>query len=462
MADVFLRQSTASRIRIGIMNGNVVLNQTIFLMLSMVAETVFFTLGINDHKKKRLVFCFFLLKLLLVNWLFSLVLMPMYPESDLIHFLNFVANLVSLIGGCLFCVYVLSVSVSKLCLMLCISEVGAMTCTFVPVYLILLCQGKTMLQYQKQSPGLETLLHIVLSLVAVMAVRLLLRPYMKRLMESPNRHTIGGYLFLTLYVLSGFLVSVLGERGDKQKFIYPGVVTVIAFLVIIFAYMYIQYKQTQYLKLQNENLKLQKDLITEHYQALSNQIELTRKFRHDIANHMHTIENLLDQQANRDTQTDAYANALRERYHKLEEVDYCDNPVIDSAVSNKVKICKENDIPIHISLRRMELGKIEEMDLLALIFNLLDNAIESCTILPKEKRYIEFCCENCRGQMVITISNSACDAGERGELFRSKKKDKQYHGIGMTIVREIVKKYNGQMKITFAEPDFRLQIMLEC
>lgn len=431
------------------------------MMLSMVAETTFFTLAIEENKKKGQIFLFFLLKMALVNWLFGLVLTPMYPESEAIQSLNLFSNFISTIIGCVICTYILSVSVLKLCILLCVSEVASMACTFVPIYMILLCTGKTMLEYQAQRPGWEAVLHILVSLAAIVMTQRLLRPHIKRLVAAADRHRIAGYIFMVLYVVTGFAVTVMGDRGENRKFIYPGVVTAIAVLIFLVVYLYLQHRQTQYLKLQNENLKLQKDLITEHYQLLSNQIELTRRFRHDIFNHMQTIESLLGQADQADAQTDAYVDALKKQYDRLTEVDYCDNYIVDAAVSNKVKICRQKEIPIHISLRHMDLGRIEELDMLGLVFNLLDNAIESCLLLPKEERYIDFCCENCKGQLIISLSNSARDAGKDGNLFQTKKKNKEYHGVGMSIVREIVEKYCGQMKVEFEKSDFRLQIMLQ-
>lgn len=430
-------------------------------MLSMVAETAFFTLAIEEKKKKIQIFLFFLSKMALVNWLLGLVLAPMYPDSEVIQYLNLISNFISLIIGCAVCTYILSISVLKLCLLLCVAEVSSMACTFVPVYLILLCTGKTMTAYQTQRPGWEVLLHVVVTLAAIAVVRRILRPFIRRLVAASDRHRIVGNIFMVLYIMTGFAMTVMGDRGENRKFIYPGVVTAIAVLVFLVGYLYLQHKQTQYLKLQNENLKLQKELIMEHYQSLSSQIELTRRFRHDIVNHMQTIESLLGQAKKQDAQTDAYVDTLKKQYDKLIEVDYCDNYIVDAAVSNKVKICKQKEIPIQISLRRMELGNIEEIDMLGLIFNLLDNAIESCLLLPKEERYITFGCENCKGQLIITLSNSALDAGKNGKLFATKKQDANFHGVGMSIVREIVEKYNGQMQISFEKPDFRLQIMLQ-
>ena len=442
------------------MNCNVILNQTVFLLLSFLTETIIFCDCIRGNRRLKHIVCYFGIKMFLSNWLLGIVFVPWHRDSEILQYVNFLVDIVFTVFGFCLCARLLQLSVVKLCYFFCTAELVAMACTFIPVYLMLLVTGKDMLRYQRQNLGKETALHIGLSLCMLFLIRRLLRPFLERLKSREIKHMRAGYLFVGLFLTTGIIMTILGYQGEEEKFIYPGVTTALAVVFLVLGYLYLQYRQTQYLKLQNENLKLQKDLITEHYQALCNQIELTRKFRHDIANHMQTIERLLSQQTERDEQTDAYVSALKMQYDRITEVDYCDNPIIDAAVSNKVKSCKEKGIPIHISLRAMELGEIKEMDMLGLVFNLLDNAIESCLLMPCEKRYIDFCCETCKGQMVITLSNSACDTGEKGQLFRTKKKDGQYHGTGMTIVREIVKKYDGQMKVSFQEPDFKLQIMM--
>ena len=84
---------------------------------------------------------------------------------------------------------------------------------------------------------------------------------------------------------------------------------------------------------------------------------------------------------------------------------------------------------------------------MAIVGNLLDNAIEACERMGEEdgKRFIEFSLLVKGRNMVLIIGNSF-----NGELKRSgnrylSMKRGSFHGIGLKHVDSIVEKYSGQI-----------------
>ena len=73
---------------------------------------------------------------------------------------------------------------------------------------------------------------------------------------------------------------------------------------------------------------------------------------------------------------------------------------------------------------------------------MLDNAIEACE--NECDPYIEININKQKSFLIINISNRF--TGDFSN--KTKKKDTYYHGIGLSSVNRIVKKYDGQFSIT--------------
>ena len=74
-----------------------------------------------------------------------------------------------------------------------------------------------------------------------------------------------------------------------QSYIMTGIVGII---LVVGSLFYLKEEQRRLYK-ENQNLLLQRRLMEAYDSSLREQIELTRKMRHDIANHLQTLEELM-------------------------------------------------------------------------------------------------------------------------------------------------------------------------
>lgn len=102
--------------------------------------------------------------------------------------------------------------------------------------------------------------------------------------------------------------------------------------------------------------------------------------------------------------------------------------------------------------------QLEHGDIGVLYGNLLDNAIEACCNVPKDKRYIRLENKFISGKMLLIIENSK--SGIRNENLTTTKKDSYSHGRGIKSVRRVVEKYNGTVNFTDKEDVFEVSAML--
>jgi len=139
------------------------------------------------------------------------------------------------------------------------------------------------------------------------------------------------------------------------------------------------------------------------------------------------------------------------------------NAVLNSVLHNKVRVCEAEEIPVMLHIQSLEPGSIHEIDMLSILYNIFDNAVEACRQVDKDKRFIEFGSGQVANQLVIKIRNRIkdCSVREKGKRFLTGKKDKRQHGFEMQIVEDIVNKYYGALSIQIKEDIFELVITLE-
>lgn len=110
------------------------------------------------------------------------------------------------------------------------------------------------------------------------------------------------------------------------------------FLIVpIVTYFWWNKKREQNLKLEQENLLLQRKIALEHYQSLKEQVELTQRFREEIVSHMETLEHIVANAGKYSKEAEAYAESLRRQYDRLCSPEYCEQLVEDACKAPKMR-----------------------------------------------------------------------------------------------------------------------------
>lgn len=188
-------------------------------------------------------------------------------------------------------------------------------------------------------------------------------------------------------------------------------------------------------QIQQENELMQSYMISmqKFYQHMQNKIEAVKKYRHDLANHIQTLEILLDSNSNTSdgiTKSDDFCHSL-----------------INCILLIKKQLCEQKGIFLSIQTNNPSSCDIEEIDLACLLYNLLDNAIEAQErIKENEEKGIWFKMEQTDGSLSIYIKNRI----RKGEnlSFQTQKSNPEEHGIGTTIIKEIIEKYAGTIDVS--------------
>ena len=152
-----------------------------------------------------------------------------------------------------------------------------------------------------------------------------------------------------------------------------------------------------------------------------------------------------------------YRNA-RAAFEQIDEKQYSDNPIVDSVLRIKFGRAKARGIKVETSIRIPKKMQLDHGDIGVLYGNLVDNAVEACSKVPEEQRFVKIENKYQSGILLLVITNSK--TGKKNKSLKTTKKDNIRHGHGVQSVRKVVEKYNGTVSFTDKGDIFEVSAML--
>lgn len=163
--------------------------------------------------------------------------------------------------------------------------------------------------------------------------------------------------------------------------------------------------KTKELEQENRLLHSYMRSMEEFYEGIQSRIEAVRKYRHDLAKHIQTLEALLEEKE-QDDGVKEYMEDLKYRYEELKKHEFCTDELVNSILTIKEEQCRERGIPLDIRVQDCIYTGVEEVDLVGLLHNLLDNAIEANERIPAgEKKGVWFSMEHNGEEIVVGVKN---------------------------------------------------------
>lgn len=196
----------------------------------------------------------------------------------------------------------------------------------------------------------------------------------------------------------------------------------------------------------------------ELYTAMKDKIEVTRKYRHDLAKHIQMLETMTSKYTE-SQEVHAYMEYMLGQYKMVEKRRFCSDEIVDAVCEIKTKQCEERRIPLTVNIASEDYSGIKEIDLVGLLCNLLDNAIEENEKIESEaKRGIELTMQKENYQILITVKNRVVDCEHI--TFSTRKSHREEHGLGLQIIRKIAEKYQGTPVYTVSKEEEKLSVEL--
>jgi signal transduction histidine kinase len=192
-----------------------------------------------------------------------------------------------------------------------------------------------------------------------------------------------------------------------------------------------------------------------YYEQLEQNQRQIRTLRHDMANHLQALANLRGEEA------EQYLNQLIGLPAISGGVRFCENETANTILSVKAAEMQESRVPYEIDAALPASLTITAVDLCALIGNLLDNAIEASRRLPEDRRGVKLSARADKGLFALKVENNYDgELSKQGDLLQTSKADKANHGLGLAGVRDIAKRYHGE--VSGGDGDGRFVCVVRC
>ena len=130
-------------------------------------------------------------------------------------------------------------------------------------------------------------------------------------------------------------------------------------------------------------------------------------------------------------------------------------------IDKYVTECNLLSIDFNFDVRLSNLKILDDFDLVTIVGNLMDNAVEAAEKSADKTITLETDYRNSYEILIITNSSDVPPAFW-GESLVTSKKDKRVHGIGVKSVKKSLKNYSGGLDCEYDEPSktFSVTVMI--
>ncbi|MFS0555246.1 ATP-binding protein [Brevibacillus sp. 179-C9.3 HS] len=188
-----------------------------------------------------------------------------------------------------------------------------------------------------------------------------------------------------------------------------------------------------------------------YQEELRSVISSIRSIRHDFVNHMQVLYGLIE--CGYYPKARDYVQSLLKETKLLDLTGRIANPALMVLFHTKWEQAKSKQIVMQFEECADPIDSIPSIDLIKILSNLIDNAIEATEVADGEKRISIFCC--CDGeQVVFCVENTGAEISPEQRTyifehgFTTKTEEKcGGRGTGLTIVAAVVHKHKGNIEV---------------
>lgn len=176
------------------------------------------------------------------------------------------------------------------------------------------------------------------------------------------------------------------------------------------------------------------------------------KMQHDAKNHYLAIDNMPDAERH------VYIQKLIGAQPK--PLVITGNNALDAILTSKSAKASEQQTKFMMDIVYQGIT-IELYDMISILANCLDNALEATNkITDPEARWINVKICPKGDKMSLVVSNAVANKVDVNNGLKTSKKDKIYHGHGVSNIKDAVLKYNGVIDINCDDKTFIVNILV--
>lgn len=204
--------------------------------------------------------------------------------------------------------------------------------------------------------------------------------------------------------------------------------------------------------------RFQSELIEKQVREIQNMYRQVRGWRHDYRNHIQNMKIQLSE-GNYERLSE-YLNELADDLDTVDTVIKTGNVMADAILNSKLNTAKKLNVRLNVKANVPAELPMSDVELCSVLGNMLDNAVESCSALPEEKRFLRVYIGRLKGQFYLSVQNSAGAVRKEKGAYLSTKDSVNNHGYGLFRIDRVVNKYGGYVNRQNEEGVFATELMI--
>ena len=293
------------------------------------------------------------------------------------------------------------------------------------------------------------------------------KTYVTDVIEDPNH---GSYLSVGVPIKDkeGKVIGYLGiDLSANQLHVIGGQVLKSSLPTLVFSGVFVLIVLFSFLLMQKwyqkEAAKEIEDTEDTYQAEIRTLLSSVQSLRHDFTNHIQVLHGLL--KLGKEDRALEYVTSLFKEVQSIPSLKVnIDNPGLSVLLQTKKLSAQNHNIDIQFMISNDSFDTIKTTDLIKILSNLIDNAIDATTELPEDERKINIVCKADSNQYAFKITNTGPKITDKEQIFKSGFSTKKVmpgkvRGQGLFIVKEVVNKYNG--KIAFDSTKLETTAMIK-
>ena len=275
----------------------------------------------------------------------------------------------------------------------------------------------------------------------------------------PSLVGVTGYGILQYYLMiyerdtGKNLIDTYGFYGALSFLHY--LISIVAILVVIV--MFQNWKEMQEEQRGQELVLNQISDMKKHIGEVEKLYRDIRSMRHDMGNHIQTLEHLVAHN-NMDDATE-YLEHLKNEWDEVSPEIKTGSPVIDVILMEKLREAKERQIRFLSDFHYPQNTKLNAFDLSVIMNNALNNCMEN---VSGDDPYISISSFRKNSIFMITIKNSFGGQLNFGDSdLPETTKSGREHGMGLNNIRRVARMYMGDISLEQGNEEVILSIMMQ-
>lgn len=231
-------------------------------------------------------------------------------------------------------------------------------------------------------------------------------------------------------------------------------------IAIIYGIMFLRISKDNQLKTEYLLTQQKMNLYEESVIKSGKQIEKMSKIKHDMKNYLLSIGTLINDKKYEDAEK--LCTQMSDNLQRVYTPVNTENILLNAIVNVELDKAESENIDFKVEILNFLNEFSGNSDIISVIGNICDNAIEYLKTQPRERRIMSLKITKANDYYAIVCKNkiSYSVLNNNSEL-KTSKYDKENNGKGTNIVKEICYKYNGNVSYKEKNNEFIVTVLLK-